>query len=106
MGSTNWQNIGWSKTRPERNRKAFLETYMDEILESYPYKGSILIRSEEKNLPLYYLIYSTNNKTAAKIMRDIMKKEGNFPLHYNLITGKPQTLDEVYPLSRFIFEYD
>jgi len=49
-------------------------------------------------------VYTTHNRTAAKIMRDIMKKEGDFPLHYDLTTGKPQTLDEIYPLNRFIFE--
>jgi len=99
MGSTNWQDI----PERERNRRAFLELYLDEMLESYLFKGAILIRSEEKNLPLYYLVYTTHNQTAAKIMRDIMKKEGDFPLHYKL-TGEPQTLNEVYPLERFIFE--
>ena len=100
MGSRSWQGL----RRRERNRRGFLESYMDEMLEAYPYKGAILVRSEAKNLPLYYLVYTTHNKTAAKIMRDIMNKEGNFPLHYNILTGKPQTLDEVYPLTRFIFE--
>lgn len=100
MGSRNWQGF----PKKERDRRAFLELYMDEALGSYPYKGAILIRSEAKNLPLYYLVYATNNQTAAKIMRDIMKKEGDFPLYYNLLTGKPQTLDEAYPLMRFIFE--
>ena len=100
MGSPSWQNL----PNHRRDKKAFLELYLDEILNSYPYKGAILIRSEEKNLPLYYLVYATNNQTAARIMRDIMKKEGGFPLHYDLVTGKPQTLDETYPLHRFIFE--
>jgi len=100
MGSTSWQKL----PAKDRDRKAFLELYMDEMLESYPFKGAMLIRSEEKNLPLYYLVYTTHNQTAAKIMRDIMKKEGDFPLYYNVLTGKPQTLDEVYPLERFIFE--
>jgi hypothetical protein len=78
---------------------------MDEMLESYPYKGAILIRSEKKNLPLYYLVYTTHNQIAAKIMRDIMKKEGDFRLYaYDFRTGKPQTLDGAYPLNRFIFE--
>jgi len=99
MGSTSWQDL----PEKERHRRAFLELYMHEMLDSYPYKGAILIRSDDKNLPLYYLVYTSNNKTAAKIMRDIMKKEGDFPLHYKL-TGEPQTLDEIYPLTRFIFE--
>ena len=97
MGSESWKDV------PLERRK-YLELYMDEMLESYPYKGAILIRSETKNLPLYYLVYTTHNYTAAKIMRDIIKKEGDFPLYYNILTGKPQTLDEVYPLERFIFE--
>jgi three-Cys-motif partner protein len=100
MGSTSWQEL----PEREQNRRAFLELYMEEMLESYLYKGAILIRSETKNLPLYYLVYVTHNLTAAKIMRDIMKKEGSFPLYYDIFTGKPQTLDGVYPLERFIFE--
>lgn len=103
MGSTSWQNISFSPTNPEKNRRAFLDLYMDEMLGSYRYKGAILIRSETKNLPLYYLVYTTHNRTAAKIMRDIMKKEGDYPLYYNILTGKPQTLDEIYPLERFVF---
>jgi len=97
MGSDSWKEV-------PLDRREYLETYMDEMLESYPYKGAILIRSEKRHLPLYYLLYSTHNKTAAKIMRDIMKTEGDFPLYYDMTTGRPQTLDEVYPLTRFIFE--
>lgn len=100
LGSTNWQKL----SEKERDRRAFLELYMDEMLKAYPYKGAILIRSEAKNLPLYYLVYTTHNKTAANIMRGIMRKEGDFPLYFDIGTGKPQTLDEVYPLERFIFE--
>lgn len=100
MGSTNWQNL----REEERNRRAFLELYMSEMLTTYPYKGAMLIRSETKNLPLYYLIYATNNETAAKIMRDIMKKEENFPIYYNIVKGRYPTLDEAYPLARFVFE--
>lgn len=100
MGSDSWQNL------PEnhRNYRDFLEIYIDEMLNPYPFKGAILIRSENKNLPLYYLAYTTHNATAAKIMRDIMKKEGDFPLYLDMATGKPQKLDDVYPLKRFIFE--
>jgi three-Cys-motif partner protein len=104
MGSTTWQEITLSESQSQRNRRAFLEIYMSELLDKYPYKGAFLVRSEERNLPIYYLVYATNNKVAAKIMRSIMKKEGNFALHYDMIKGKPQTLDEVYPLERFIFE--
>jgi three-Cys-motif partner protein len=100
MGSTSWRRL----SERERDRRDFLELYIDEMLQAYPYKGAILIRSEAKNLPLYYLVYTTHNKTAATIMRGIMKKEGDFPLHRKL-TGEPQTLDEIYPLERFIFEY-
>jgi len=100
MGSTSWQGL----PEKERNRRAFLELYMDEMLNAYPYKGGILIRSEEKNLPLYYLVYSTHNQTAAKIMRDIMKKEGNFGILYSFELDRFPTLDEAYPLTGFIFE--
>jgi len=100
MGSTSWQAL------PEkyRNRRGFLELYMDEMLKNYPYKGAILIRSARNNLPLYYLVYTTHNRIAAKIMRDIMRKEVDFPLYYSIVTNKPQTLDEIYPLHRFVSE--
>jgi hypothetical protein len=79
---------------------------MNEMLSKYPFKGAILIRSEGKNLPLYYLVYTAHNAIAAKIMRDIMKKEGNFPLYFDMATGKPQKLNDIYPLRHFIFEKD
>lgn len=97
MGSDSWKDV-------PLDRRNYLELYMDEMLESYPYKGAILIRSEEKNLPLYYLIYTTHNKIAAKIMRDIMKKEGRYGVHYDLRLERFPTLDEAYPLERFLFE--
>ena len=100
MGSESWKDL----SEKDRNRKVFLELYMDEMLEPYPYKGAILIKSEQKNLPLYYLVYTTHNKTAAKIMRDIMRKEVDFPLYRNMFTGEPQKLDEVYPLNRYVSE--
>lgn len=100
MGSESWKALGSNS----RDRRDFLELYMGEMLGKYPFKGAILIRSEGKNLPLYYLVYTTHNRTAAKIMRDIMKKEGDFPLYYDMVTGKPQKLDDVYPLRHFIFE--
>jgi len=102
MGSISWQYF----PEKERHRRAFLELYMDEMLDSYPYKGAMLVRSEDKNLPLYYLVYTTNNRTAAKIMRDIMKKEGDFPIYYDILKGRYPTLDEAYPMERFIFEYE
>jgi three-Cys-motif partner protein len=100
MGSTSWQEL------PERRRsnRDFLELYMNEMLAQYSFKGAILIRAEEKNAPLYYLVYATHNATAAKIMRDIMKKEGNFPLYIDMATGRPQKIDDIYPLNRFVFE--
>ena len=100
MGSESWKELSYRHRAP----RDFLELYLNEMLESYEFKGVYLVRSTEKNLPLYYLVYCTHNYIGAKIMRDIMKKEGEFPLYYSFITGKPQTLDEVYPLKRFIFE--
>jgi three-Cys-motif partner protein len=102
MGSTTWQDL----PKKNRTRSGFLEVYMTEMLENYPYVGAILIRSREKNLPLYYLVYTTHNQTAASIMRGIMKKEGDFSLHIDIATGKPQKLDDIYPLEHFIFEHD
>ena len=97
MGSETWKSI-------PLDRRKYLELYIDEMLDSYKFKGAMLIRSKAKNLPLYYLVYTTHNRTAAKIMRDIMRKEGDFPLYYDMAKGRPQTPDEIYPLERFIFE--
>ena len=97
MGSEGWKDV-------PLDRRRYLELYMDEMLESYPFKGAMLVRSKNKNLPLYYLVYTTNNRTAAKIMRDIMKKEGDFPIYYDIEKWRFPALDEVYPLQRFIFE--
>jgi hypothetical protein len=102
MGSTNWQKL----VEKDRERRGFLEMYMDEMLSSYQYKGAMLARSEQNNLPLYYLTYATHNYTAAKIMRDIMNKEGNYGIHYSFAKARFPTLDEAYPLTKFIFERD
>ena len=102
MGSQSWQQL----PQKDQDRRGFLELYMSEMLVSYKFKGAMLVRSEQKNLPLYYLVYTTNNYTAAKIMRDIMKKEGNYDVHYSFANGRFPTLDEVYPLTKFVFEHD
>jgi three-Cys-motif partner protein len=99
MGSETWKSV-------PLGRREYLKVYMDEMLKAYPYKGAILIRSEKKNLPLYYLVYTSHNRTAAKIMRDIMKMEIPFPLYRDMHTGKAQELDEIYPLNRFISDGD
>jgi len=100
MGSEEWQGLPLD----QRNRRGFLDLYLLEVLGTYPFKGALLVRSTEKNLPLYYLIYATHNQTAAKIMRDVMKKESGYVLPQNLFTLKPRTLDETHPLNRFIFD--
>ena len=100
MGTETWKEL----PRRSRTPRDFLELYINEMLEAYKFKGAYLVRSTEKNLPLYYLVYSTHNPIGAKIMRYIMNKEGDFPIHYNLILGRFPTFDEVYPLERFIFE--
>lgn len=97
MGSESWKNV-------PLDRRNYVESYMDEMLKPYPFKGAMLVRSKSKNLPLYYLVYTTNNQTAAKIMRDIMRKEGDFPHFLDIGKGRPQRLGEVHPLTRFIFE--
>jgi len=102
MGSESWKSLVANR----RDRRDFLELYMDEILSEFLYKGAMLIRSEDKNLPLYYLVYATRNQIAAKIMRDIMKKEGNYPIYFDIEKGRAPTLDEAYPLTHFIFERD
>ena len=77
---------------------------MEEQLHQYAFEGAILIRSAAKNIPVYYMVYTTHNRTAAKIMRDIMNKEGDFPIHYDLAEGRFPSFDEVYPMEHFVFE--
>lgn len=100
MGSDTWQSL----PKEQRNHRGFLEVYIEEQLHQYPFKGAILIRSAEKNIPVYYLVYTTHNRTAAKIMRDIMNKEGDFPIHFDLVEGRFPSFDEVYPMEHFVFE--
>ena len=102
MGSESWKTLAPHR----RDRKGFLETYINEMLVPYRFKGAILIRSQQQNLPLYYLIYATHNFTAAKIMRDIMMKEGKYVPHYDLSKMRVLTKDEAYPLSNFVLERD
>ena len=110
MGSTNWQAITLSETHGERNRKAFLEPYMGEVLDRYQYKGAFLVRTQQNNLPVYYLVYGTKNRVAAGIMRGIMKTEYIDALGYKPLTmlqykTEKEWLDAEYPLTRpFIFE--
>lgn len=102
MGTETWKEL----PRKNRTPRDFLELYMREMLEAYKYKGAYMVRSTEKNLPLYYLVYSTHNYTGAKIMRAIMNKEDDFPIHYDFSLERFPTFDEVYPLEHFIFEKD
>jgi hypothetical protein len=44
MGSENWKALAPNS----RDRRDFLELYMDEMLSKYPFKGAILIRSEKR----------------------------------------------------------
>lgn len=91
FGTEEWLDVGI-------HRRKLLNLYLKERLNSYEYKGAILIRSETKRSPLYYLIYATHNRVGAKIMRDIMKKE--FMPNQNILGD----FDELYPLENFIFE--
>jgi three-Cys-motif partner protein len=109
MGSTVWQKIRLGDNC-EENRGAFLAAYLDEVLDSYTYTGAFLVRTQQNNLPVYYLVYGTKNAKAASIMRDIMKKEyfdslGTVPLTRMQYKTDREWLDAEYPLSRpFIFE--
>jgi len=100
MGSESWKEL----TVRNRTPRDYLEVFIEEMLESYNFVGAYLVRSTEKNLPLYYLVYCTHNFTGAKIMRDIMNKEDDFPIHYSFDLGRFPTFDEMYPLGQFIFE--
>jgi len=91
FGMDGWKKVGIHKRK-------LLNLYLEKRLDSYKYKGAILIRSKEKNAPLYYLIYATHSPVGAKIMRDIMRNEWS---PGQTILGD---FDELYPLTNFIFE--
>lgn len=100
MGSNSWQDLPSNR----RRRRDFLDLYVSEILSRYPFKGVFLVTSAEKNLPVYYLVYATHNRIAAKIMRDVMKTESGYTPSQSLRTLKTRTLDETHPLNYFVFE--
>ena len=98
----------WKVLDPSGYRR-FARLYTSEGLKDYKYTGAILIRSVLTRGPLYYLVYGSNNRTGAKIMRDIMSSEW-----LDIIKAEPLTkigktkvewLDSEYPLDKpFIFE--
>lgn len=69
-----WQKVIKERDIYIRKIKKLLFFYMDKFLYNFRFKGAFLIKNEKK-VPLYYLIYGTNNSTGAKIMRDIMRIE-------------------------------
>lgn len=103
FGSNRWKEIDPGDYR----RLARL--YISERLNNYKFTGAILIRSILTRGPLYYLVYGSNNRTGAKIMRDIMSSEWLDIIKSEPLTKidktKAEWLDSEYPLDKaFIFE--
>ena len=88
--------FGTEEWKGERtlNKRRLLEIYRRRLRPYWKYGGAILIRSVEKNLPLYYLVFGTTNRTATKIMHGIMRKE---------FYGSTKPFIE-QPIEDFVFE--
>jgi three-Cys-motif partner protein len=107
FGSDNWQQVGPGDYR------GFLRTYLDcvaHVAPDYQYRGAILIRSDEKNAPQYYLVYFSQHIRGGKIMRDILEKEwrdikGVFPLSRHKYKTISEWREAEYPVEKpFVFE--
>jgi three-Cys-motif partner protein len=81
-GCDHWKSL--------QDRRELLDHFLDERLKRYEFKGSFLV--EDNGHPLYYLIHATHNKTGAKIMNDVMRKEYG------------QMLLQEYPPNRYYFD--
>lgn len=103
-GTDEWEKLGRGDFR------GFLRLFISERLRGYKYKGAILIRQVRVRGPLYYLVYGSNSRTGAKIMRGIMSNEwlsivGTEPLT-KIGKTKTEWLDFEYSLDKpFIFEH-
>ena len=107
FGSDDWQGLGAGDYR------GFLRVYLQSVRRvapNYQYRGAILIRSDEKNAPQYYLIYFSQHVRGGKIMRDILEKEwrdikGTFPLTRHKYQTIGEWREAEYPVDKpFIFE--
>lgn len=67
-----WREL-WEKTPDLNRKKVILEFYKSELKKYYSNIQSIEIPIGSKN-PNYYLIFTTRNDTASKIMNDIVTK--------------------------------
>lgn len=70
-----WRNLERRKFSSAKEKsKAFVELYIKEWREHYPYINYIEIPLRSKN-PIYYLIFTTRNKIGNKIQTEIIEKE-------------------------------
>jgi three-Cys-motif partner protein len=107
FGSDNWQQVDPGDYR------GFLRVYLEcvgRVAPDYQYRGAILIRSDEKNAPQYYLVYFSQHIRGGEIMRDILEKEwrtikGSFPLTRLQYSTIKEWHQAEYPVDKpFIFE--
>jgi hypothetical protein len=107
FGSDDWQQVD------PGDYHRFLRVYLDcvrRVAPDYEYRGAILIRSDEKNSPQYYLTYFSQYIKGGEIMRDILEKEwrtikGGFPLTRLQYPTIKAWREAEYPVDKpFIFE--
>jgi len=79
LGNRDWR-AGWARTFPRPGFPEFLATEYARQMESLDYKATPLylmkrVRSDEKNLPLYYLSLFSRHELAYKFWDDVLKYE-------------------------------
>jgi hypothetical protein len=102
----------WRELEPGDYR-GFLRLYLEcvaRVAPNHRFKGALLIRSDEKNAPQYYLTYFSQHERGGKIMRDLMEIEwrgiiGGFPLTRHKYSTIAEWHEAEYPVGKpFIFE--
>jgi hypothetical protein len=78
LGNTEWRQRWKSVTRPTKSFMPFLATEFSRSMQTHNYLEQHLdqmkmVRSDEKNLRLYYLALFSRHKTAYKFWDDVLK---------------------------------
>lgn len=69
-GNEKWKNVKGVINKEER----YAELYVESLKNFFNHQTYIKIKNEN-NVPLYYLIYTTNNDSGFKIMKDVLKQK-------------------------------
>ena len=78
LGNTDWRQRWEEKGKPRGEFRQFLAAEFSKSMESLGYlplrlDQMKLVRSDEKNLPLYYLAMFTKHPTGSKFWQDVLK---------------------------------